>query len=288
MNRHLLVTVSEQKSALCGVRFVGKFFDRKDKMRLTLFYTMPRPAAVWGEEKNYKTLHAAEVQEAEIESRGREALKQAKEELVRYGFEAGRIDMKLAKRQYSKAMDIILEGQRGLYDAVVLGRRGLSLLEEAIDESTTSEIFTVDCGFPFYICRRPDLGLSGVLLCVDGSESSRRMTDHVGFMLAHEKRHTVTLFNVRLGAADNPEMHFALAREMLTNNGIAPERIFEKSVIGKDPASAILAEVNENRPAVVATGSTGMGRGLKARLFMGSVSMKLLRELYSSVLWAIR
>jgi nucleotide-binding universal stress UspA family protein len=288
LEKHLLVTVSEQKSAFCGVRFMGKFFDSKHEFRLTLFYTRPRASIVWREEKTFKTQQETKARESKLETTGRKALNDARQELVKSGFQQDKVHTKMVERQQSKAMDIISEGDSGLYDAVVLGRRGLSLLEELIEDSTTREVFSVKSGFPFYICRLPDFDRSNVLLCVDGSEPSRRMADHVGFMLSAENRHTVTLFHVRQGAADNAEMHLSRARDALTDNGVPSGSIFEKVVEGKNPANEILAEANENKYAVVATGSTGTGQGLKARLFMGSVSMKLLHEMTGAVLWAMR
>ena len=37
------VTVSDRKSATHGVRFVGNFFASRKKIKLTLFYTIPKP-----------------------------------------------------------------------------------------------------------------------------------------------------------------------------------------------------------------------------------------------------
>jgi len=54
MERHLLVTISEQQSALCGVRFVGYFFSNKENLKLTLYYTAPRPATIWDGERTHE------------------------------------------------------------------------------------------------------------------------------------------------------------------------------------------------------------------------------------------
>lgn len=288
MEKNLLVTVSEHKSALFGLRFVGHFFDRKDDMIVTLLYLLPRPSKVWEEEKSYETLKETDDQKSRFLVTGRKAVNHAKNELVHTGFVPGRITVKLMERRGSKAHDIIVEGDKGLYDAVVLGRRGLSMLEETVDESTTMETFRMETGFPLYICRLPDYSRSGVLLCVDGSESSLRMADHVGFMLAEEDRHTVTLFSVDNGDSGKAESSIAAARQALSDNSAPSGRIHEKIVRARDPYQAIAQEVESERHAVVATGSTGVGRGLRARLFMGSVSLKLMRNLTGAVLWVMR
>jgi len=287
VEKHLLVTVSEHKSAMYGLRFVSAFFQRKDQMRLTVLYLLPRPPKVWEEEKSYETLSEAERQAAKHLAVGRKAATHAKNELARGGFDAEHIETKLQERRGSKAYDIIAEGERGLYDAVVLGRRGLSMLEEVVDESTTHEAMGMERGFPLYICRRPEYDRKGVLLCVDGSGASLRMADHVGFMLADEDTHHITLLSVDNGAGD-PQAHLAAAQSALAANGVADSRMTGVTVQAKQPHAAILDYAQETKPAVVAAGGTGAGRGLKSRLFMGSVSAKLMRDLTGAALWVMR
>jgi nucleotide-binding universal stress UspA family protein len=288
VEKHLLVTVSEHKSALCGLRFVGRFFDRKDCMAVTLLYLLPRPGRVWEEEKSYATLKEAEDHKAKLLVTGRKAVNHAKNELVHSGFAPGRIIIKIMERRGSKAHDIILEGDRGMYDAVVLGRRGLSMLEEAVDESTTMEALRIETSFPLHICRQPDYERTGLLLCVDGSKPAMRMADHAGFMLADEDRHDITLFSVDNGDTSKAEEYVTAARQALVDNNVPPGRVHQKIVRAKDPFHAIMQEVQSGQYAVVATGSTGVGRGLRARLFMGSVSLKLMRNLTGAVLWVMR
>ena len=54
--RHLLVTVSEQQSALYGVQFVGHFFSNKEGLKITLFYTAPKPPVLWEGERTRESV----------------------------------------------------------------------------------------------------------------------------------------------------------------------------------------------------------------------------------------
>ena len=197
MEKHFLVTVSEQKSAFYGVRFVGHLFSNKEEMRVTLFYTAPRPPAVWAGERTHESVTEGERQAKQYEVKGRDALETAKKELIKLGFKQERISTKFQVRRFSKVEDIIREGAKGLYDAVILGRRGLSLLEAAFDESVTKDLLVEKVNFPIWLCRMPNLERKNVLVCVDGSEHSRRMADHVGFILGEEKSQEVTLLVVK-------------------------------------------------------------------------------------------
>ncbi len=52
MDRRFLITVSEQKSAIYGIRFVADFFSEKHHIKSTLFYSAPKPAAVFENERS--------------------------------------------------------------------------------------------------------------------------------------------------------------------------------------------------------------------------------------------
>ncbi len=288
MDRHLLVTVSEQQSALYGVRFVGRFFPDKTGLRLTLFYTAPKPPPLWEGERTYDNVSQSEEQAKQYEIKGRKALEGARKELIQRGFAREAVDAKFQTRKFSKVMDIIQEAEQGLYDAVVLGRRGLSWLEEAFDESVTADLLENKVQFPIWICRRPDTERRNVLVCIDGSEASYRMADHVGFMVGPGTEHRVILFTVEKpgeASEQGAEEILSKGREELVRNGVEKERIEIKAVDGGNVARAILKEAEKGRFAVVGVGRRGAGQGLLKKWFMGSVSSALFKEIQGTALW---
>jgi nucleotide-binding universal stress UspA family protein len=289
MERHLLVTVSEQSSALYGIRFVGHIFSNKEGMKLTLFYTAPRPGAVWEGERSPDRVKQSEQQAKQYEAKGRKALEEARKVLTKLGFKQEQLGIKFRVRQRSKVMDIIQEGERGLlYDAVVLGRRGLSWLEEAFEDSVSKGLLEKRCDFPIWICRRPDLERKNVLLCLDGSEASYRMAEHVGFILAEEENQEVTFFTVKKPGAkvkESPDSILSKSKELLLSIGFPAEMAKTKVVVSGNVAKAILKEAEQGRYAAVAVGRTGAGDGVLKRIFMGSVSDTLFRDLEKAALW---
>ncbi|MGD2124637.1 MAG: universal stress protein [Desulfobacteraceae bacterium] len=288
MEKHLLVTVSEQQSALYGIRFVGQFFSNKDHLKLTLFYTAPKPAAVWHEEHTRDALAQSEQQARQYETKGRKALQEAKKELVKYGFAEKQISPKFQVRQLSKVMDIIQEAEKGLYDAVVLGRRGLSWLAEAFDESVSKGVLGKKITFPLWLCRRPDLERKNVLLCLDGSDAAYRMADHLGFVLSNEKKHEATLLLIKKpGAAskESPESILSKGKEHLARGGYPVESTKTKIIESGNVAKTILKEAEKNRFAAVAVGRTGANKAFLRRVFMGSVSKTLFDDLERAALW---
>ena len=288
MEKHLLVTVSGDKSALHGARFVSDFFTNKDNIKLTLFYTAARPLKGDKEMPGYEALAEIDKQAKQREKKGRAATAQAKTFMAQKGFPEKNIHTKFKFRSYSTAVDIILEGEEGLFDSVVLGCRGLTWLESLVEDSVTRELMRIKFTLPFWICRYPEKDRKHVLLCVDDSTPAMRMVDHVGFMLADEPSHDITLLNIYdPGSEDRmfAETVFEQSRTILEDHGVAPERIKPKIVESRQIAKTILHRANTDKYAVVALGRTGEDRGFWRKIFMGSVSGALFKELSGAALW---
>lgn len=288
MEKHLLVAVSEKSAATRTLQFLGGFFARREDVKVTLFYTATRPPHLWEGERNRDNIRQSEKLGVHYQETGRRVLQSAKNELLRCGFDRDRIEPKLKVRQYSKVLDIIQEAESGLYDAVVLGRRGLSWLEKTFEESVTEEFLKSRLNFPVWICRHPETGRKGVLVCVDGSQAAYRAVDHVGFILSQEDQHPVTLLFVRKKEANiktNPEEVFANARGIMLKAGLAGEMINERVIEGEKVSRVILREAEKEKVAAVATGRTGAGQGRLKSLLVGSVSRALFQNVEKTALW---
>jgi len=282
MEKHLLVTMSEREDGLFGVRFVGNFFINKEGMKLTLLYTTPKVPGLREIDRD------SDLQARKSEAKGRQALERAKALLLKTGFGPDQVITKLQGRRVSKVMEIIQEGAKGLYDVVILGRRGLSWLEQAFDESVTKDLMEKTCDFPIWVCRRPDLGRRNVLACVDGSPASHRMVDHIAHILDQEKQQAVTFLAVgKKGRIADKKTDTILAdsRDMLVRRGFPYERIQLKRIEEGPISKIILKEADEWRFAAVAVGRTGTGQGLLKKIFVGSVSKSLFQELQGAALW---
>ncbi len=288
MKKHLLVTVSEQKSAWHGVRFLSRFFSNKETLKITLLYILPKSPELWEGERTYEMESQIDRLAQQYEIKGRKALEGARRELIQSGFKKEDIDTKLQIRKFSKVMDIIQEGAIGLYDAVVLGHRGLSWVEEVFDESLSKKLLQEKFNFPIWVCRRIAEGRKNILVCVDGSEPAYRIVDHVGFMLTQEKDHTVTLLLVKKtgeAAGEDPANILSKSEELLLNNGLSKDMISAKVIDSASVKKAVIKEAEEGLFAAVAVGRTGAGRGFFEKIFAGSLCNKLLKELEHSAVW---
>lgn len=290
MNKHLLVTISDDTTAHRGLKFVCNFFHNKEDIRLTLFSTAPLPPAVWGEEKNYETLRDVEQSAQAIIASSKRAMESARGIFLAGGFSPGQVDDKIIARNFSRIEDITREGETGLYDAVVFGRRGVLRLENILDSSASEEMLETKFSFPVWLCREVDYDRRGVLLCVDDSDASRHMTDHVGFILQGETAHPVTLLRVvrKSGPQDAPAGMFGEAISTLEDNGFPTRLIHTRIEQSDDIPQAILREAERGRYAAVAVGRTSYRKGGLAQLFSHSVTMSLFRKITGAALWVSR
>ncbi|ACN14137.1 putative universal stress protein UspA [Desulforapulum autotrophicum HRM2] len=283
MNRHFLIAVSEEKSCLFGVRFVANFFSEMQHINATFFYSAPKPPAVWDNERSLEADLLQKEQGQKIMAKGKKGLENAIKECVSLGCLKDNLQIKLQSRVFSTAADIIREGERGKYDAVVLGRRGLSMLEEAFDDSVSRAVFDQKLSFPVWLCRASHPQRKNVLLYLDGSESCLRMADHVGFILSHENRHRLDILTCEKSSDITRAVE--KCKSMLLDYGFPADLVRHKSVITDNVAGAILDGVNDEQYAAVALGRSGTKRNLLQRLFKGPVCSILFKELNETALW---
>lgn len=288
LEKHLLVTISEDINALFGLRYVFGFFSRRDLVRLTLFYVSPRQdrgsldsAVPFCEPGDNTTGFGKACRKPPP------ALATARKWLLDMGFPADRVALKSSPAKFGTVKDIAAEAEQGLYDAVVLGRRGLSWFDEIFDDSITHRLLWEALTFPLWVCRNPKRHRKNVLLCMDDSEQALRVADHVGFILRDEPEHCVTVFHNRalsLPQGESIEAIMKRAGDTLRNNGIEEERINYLVKSSKDPADLILKEAEHGEYTAVAVGRTGDKPNTKDNIF-GTTSLTLLRKLEGSALW---
>lgn len=284
MDRHFLITVSDQKSALYGARFVGDFFPDKTNIKSTLFYSASQTRLPAEKEKSPEPVTLRKNQEKELQAKGEEALKHAGTILMEKGFLKKNVIYKSQTPMFLKVADIIQEGEKGAYDAVVLGRSGISMLEEAFEESVSAKLFEKKAPFPLWLCNTSEGVGKDVLLYLDGSPASFQMADHVGFILADSKEHCIDLL-----APESVFLEPSLMDQYIQNlsrNNLDINRIRTQLPVSSNPAQQILKLTERKAYASVALGRAGsQSNNILSRLFKGPVCSVLFREMKHASLW---
>ncbi|MGQ9670603.1 MAG: universal stress protein [Desulfosoma sp.] len=282
MEKHLLITVSDEVSHLCGVRFVAGFFKEKKPFHLTLLYVAPTQfTGGWEADRP----RSRAIIPTETQTRGQKALERSAEILVEAGFDEAKIRSKLIPKEMETVKEIVMEARRGRYDAVVLGRRGYAAFAGVFSTSISTEVLRQPLPCPLWICRNPGLEHERVVLCVDDSEASQRIADHVGFMLEHEE-HRVCLFHVITDRGRQTRDIIDKTAKVLETNGVASQCIDWKIAVSQNVAEAIMEECRETPASVIAMGHENEGsQGFFGGIFSGSVCSGVLKRFENGALW---
>jgi len=290
MQKELLLAISDDRAASYNLRFLRDVFTGFCDLKLTLFYVTPLTATWVMDEKSFVPRGKGfDESGGNGRVKGEAALRDA-EKWIREvaGCSGENTRVKVTHCRKGTVRELIHEARKGMYDALVLGRRGLSWLEEVFANSVCHEMLLHDIDFPIWISKRPpDQQRKDVLLCMDGSAPALRMVDHAGFMLADEPQHSFTLFHVAEHgyATGRTGRIFDEGLALLAENGVDEERIELKMVTGSSPLKAILKEVDEGDYSAVGVGKHGQGSNAKVKgLFPSSLTVNLLRHLEDTAL----
>ncbi len=291
MAKHFLVTISNDVENLFGVQFICSFFQAMSDCQITLFHICRLDAPDMKAELLKMWDGPSDGIEGQVSIGARNSLDQAVRMLQDRRMRVDQMITKTVAERGGKVRDILAEGSRGLYDAIVLGRRASYtlqwLVERPADEIAQALIRDHTCSLPLWICPRIDPGRRGVLVCLDGSRHAYRAVDHVGYMLSGQVSQPVTLLQVTAVPNDGDDTVFDQAVDILHRHGIDDQRIERRAVWGLSVASTILSEAEKGGYAAVAVGFGGSGADGEAPSFrlLGGTTSRLICKSEVVSLW---
>lgn len=289
MNKHFLVTISSDVEHLYGVRYICSFFKEMSEHRLTLLHISRYDDNGIGSALTEMWNQPAETN-ADNPTAAARAIDKAKTILARSRMSIDEVMTKIVTERYGKVRDILTEGTKGLYDAIILGQRASYSLqwvfERPADEIAQYMIRDNCCTSPLWICPETDENRKNVLLCIDGSEDAYRAADHVGYILTAQDHHNITLFHVENSLSSNTGEIFRRAAFILQEHGVASERISRNTAWGISVPGSILSEAEKGGYAAVAVGLHGQEHGvMKSLNLVGGTTSKLINRLANCALW---
>jgi hypothetical protein len=292
MNKHFLVTISDDFEYLYGIRFICSFFKERSEHHLTLLHICRLDGAGTGTAVSTMWAHPDDKINGNLTSGARKSIDRAMELLGKSRMSIDQVLTKTVAERYGKVKDILTEGSKGLYDAIILGRRASYTLqwvfERPADELAQYMVKDNCCTSPLWICPETEPGRKNVLLCLDGSENAYRAADHVGFILAAQDHHSITLFHVDNALKAESEEIFNRAKAILLGHGVSEARISHNASWSLSVPGAILSEAAKGSYAAVAVGLHGQEHGLMKDFNMaGGTTAKLLNKLEKTALWCV-
>ena len=140
MEKKILIAVDGSDATNFAVDYVGLMEGAVVKeLSVTLFYVMSAvPPFLRREAQTSRDAHKqVKAMEKKYHEAAHLALEAARQRLLNHGFKKERLEVKAHPRQADVVKDILFEAEHGMYDALVLGRRGVTKAQEIFVGSVT-------------------------------------------------------------------------------------------------------------------------------------------------------
>ncbi len=308
MERKILLAVDESIHSRHAVQYTVRMSSVVKDITWTLFHVQPAISQFLLDEAKTDYKAKAELQRVirKNADHARSILEKSKTRMVGMGIAEECIDVATQPRLIGLVKDILERAQEGLYDAIVVGRRGLSRVQKAFMGSVTAKLVEHSTVIPVWVIDG-DVTPTRFIVAVDGSESSLRAVDHLCFMVGENPEIKVTLFHVKPRLRDYCMIDFdenkadieqvtaqggkrcidhfyAHAQKRFREAGIQEKQIGIK-VTGRtvNVGKAIVDEAKKGNYSTVVIGRSGAGKAF----FMGSVSRYVLDRTQNRALWLV-
>jgi len=226
--------------------------------------------------------------------------------LVQMGIKEEQIDIIAQPKMLGMARDVLEHAQKGLYDAICVGRRGLTRIQATFSGSVTKKLLQHSQFVPVWVVDG-EVESKKVMAAIDGSESSLRAVDHLCFMLMENPEISITIFHVAAKMGDYCEIDFnettgdlekliiegdkqcvqsfyIHALKKFKDAGINEDRIVIKEVQPRmNVGKAIITELKKGEYGTVVIGRRGISRSF----FMGKVSEYVIDKIDNCALWLV-
>ena len=196
MERKILVAVDGSSYSNNTLQYLGSLFAAIPEMKLHLFSAIRCASLPPGKEwlGELELLNSLPPQTRKKLNTVRTYMNTAIGKLARLGIAAERVSTEVRLARSTVADDILQEGRKGLYDAIVIGRRGLSKLEEMVMGSISAALFERSHDVPLWIIDGK-VDSHKFLVPIDGSFCALMAVDHLSHILAGCQDCRITLFH---------------------------------------------------------------------------------------------
>ncbi|MDY0040273.1 MAG: universal stress protein [Desulforhabdus sp.] len=315
--KRILIAVDGSKQSFEAVRYAGLVLPA-GRAKITLFHILNLIPEDFSDLRNsFEFLHrTVDFHTWELQQRRsiEDFMEQSVRLLLSQGYSKDAVSIIIKDRKVGIARDIMSEASKG-YEALVLGRRGLSDLKGLLFGSIANKLVSHLQQVPVWtVGGHPDP--RKILVAMDQSQGALRALEYVGEMLLGS-RAELLLFHVSRAMVvprsgyDGPVLpqqeeywfekaqeHFKRAEQemeaifnqcirSMKKKGIDVSRIHTKIVPGVfSRAGAIFGEAQEGGYGTIVVGRRGLSR--VEEFVMGRVSSKVLQLAEDMAVWVIQ
>jgi len=303
----LLVPVDGSERSMNTVKYIAKLEPLR-RMQVVLFHVFSKvPEGFWDlgtDPRSSSTVSEVRAWEIQQKKNIKQYMEIARQHLLKSGFPAKSMEVKIQNRKKGFARDIIREAQNGYY-AVVTRRRGMTGLRGIVLGSVAVKLVEKLSFIPLLLVGRKPSG-SKIMLAFDGSEGSRRAVDFLGQTLGGFNFRVKLLYVMRGKENRRPEnrrlfspaeyaqktlkemtVELEAAAKKLVGLGFQPHQISTELVSGAaSRAAAIVAEAKKQDYGTIVMGRRGHSR--VRDFFIGRVTNKVIHLARDRTVWIIR
>jgi nucleotide-binding universal stress UspA family protein len=305
--RKILIAVDGSPHSLNAVSYAAQYCAPAG-IKVNIMHVMPTaPETLWDLEKDshFKEKMTREYVERTKDARqlAEQFLSEALDLLIEAGIPENEVGVILQDGKVGIARDIIEESVRG-YEAVVIGRGGLSKREDAFLGSVTNKIVEKIHDIPVWVIGE-DAQAKKILLAVDASENSRKAVNYVGTISASTQSE-ITLFHVvrKFEFLDNPTLRrsevegfwaevksdiprmFRSYKASLEKAGVTASRIKSQATLDRSSRSEdIVRQAQEGAYGTIVVGRRGLSK--VHHFSMGRVANKVLNRAEGFAIWIV-
>ena len=309
MERKLLVAVDDSRHSRLAAKYACELFVDDRNVHFDLLNIQPTVSDYLLEEAKRKmpARRQLDLLAQENASHSQKILSDFAALLKDGGIAEDRVKVHTRPRELGVAKDILDFASQWRYDSIVLGRRGMTGLQDMIFGSVSNNIIQQSQIVPVWMVDgRPSPGR--MLVPVDGSSSSLRAIDHLAFILAERKDIHLVLFHVQptlrhfcpidfeddtatlledvVAAGDTRciDNFYGQTRHKLAEAGIGEAQIEFKTQTGLNRVgNQIIKELGSDEYSTLVLGRSGNNRSH----FMGSVALHVVSKATECAVWVV-
>jgi nucleotide-binding universal stress UspA family protein len=309
MEKKVLIAVDDSRHSENALRYAASLYSTVKPLKFVLFHVEPTISQYLIDEARTKPSANAQLKKLMQKSneKARELLIKDKAMMVSLGVADTDVETISLPRKFGAAKDILEYGTALLYDAIVVGRRGVSGLAEVFMGSVSNNIVDNSELLPVWVVDAQP-SANSVMVAVDGSESSFRAVDHLAFIFGGNPDLTLSFFHVAPRLVDFCTIDFtdkdttALEDVIQAGDKACIDRFYARAL--KKLADAGIDErqihidvrnggFNIGKAVLDAYRKGGFGtlvvgrRGMNKKFFSGSVSRYLVNQFGGGALWVV-
>jgi len=309
MERKILISLDESINSTRVVDYAARISSVVKDLTYTLMTVQPSIPPFLSDEAKQEA--AAYQKLKKVQKRNEEAalnlLEKCRQIMVSQGVDEARIELYTRPKKLGIAQDVLEKAEKGLYDALLVGRRGLTKTQQLFMGSTSNKIVNNAANVPVWIVDG-EIESMKILVAVDGSPTSLKVVDHLTYMVGGNPEVKITFLHVTPKLADFCTIDFeedeaqsiedallaedvkcidhfhAQALTMLREAGLTEKQVqFETKASTVSVAKVIREKAHRGKYGTVVIGRKGQNKAF----FMGGICNKLVQTMTNCALWVI-